>query len=395
MQAIKKNKNFIKELVSLSVRFVKKVCSRLAWGIACLLPIKKNKITVSSYYGGGYGDNPKYIVEQLLKTEKCLKIVWLVKSMEEAKSLPEHVEPCRINTIKSIYHLATAKFWIDNCRKNFHHKRKKQIYIQTWHGFALKRIEKDVQEQLSKGYMRKAVRDSKHIDLLISDSQFMTQIYKNSFWYNGDIVEWGSPRNDLFYGDHENFALKIKQFYNIEKDKKIVLYAPTFRADYSLDAYQLDGRRVCALCQKRFGSDFVLLIRLHPNIVDKCTSIEYHENEIINATFYPDMQELLAGVDIVISDYSSLMFDFALSKKPCFQFATDIEAYKKDRNFYFKIDNLPFPLCKNNDDLEQAILTFDMENYQKSLELFFKEVGMVMDGQASVRCAQWILEKIS
>ena len=135
-------------------------------------------------------------------------------------------------------------------------------------------------------------------------------------------------------------------------------------------------------------------MRLHPNIVDKCSNIKFDNNQIINATFYPDMQELLAGADIVISDYSSLMFDFALSRKPCFQFATDIEQYKMDRNFYFEIDNLPFPLCRSNSELKDTILSFNIESYREKIDAFFAKVGMIEEGNASKNCAKWIIERI-
>ncbi len=391
MRAIK---SVLKKIISVSVCFIQKGIRLLAWWFSILLPVKKNKIIVSSYYGRGYGDNPKYIVEQLLLSNKKLKIIWLLKNMDEAKSLPQGVTPCKNNTIRGIYHLATSKIWIDNCRKSFRYKKKNQIYIQTWHGFALKRIEKDVQDHLGKSYVQGAIKDSRNVDLIISDSRFMTQIYNSSFWYEGEVVEWGSPRNDIFWGDCSEYVSKIKNYYGIGIDKKIILYAPTFRCDHSLDAYNLDCRQVCSLFQQRFGDEFVLLIRLHPNIVDKCSNIKFDNNQIINATFYPDMQELLAGVDVVISDYSSLMFDFALSRKPCFQFATDIEQYKMDRNFYFEIDNLPFPLCRSNSELKDVILSFDIDSYRKGIDAFFVKVGMIEEGNASKNCAKWIIERI-
>ena len=247
---------------------------------------------------------------------------------------------------------------------------------------------------MSKIYVRTAIKDSEKIDVIISDSRFMTELYKRAFWYDGLILEWGSPRNDILIKGDSTILSKVRNYYNIAADKKILLYAPTFRVDHSIEAYGIDYRRVREACQKRFKGEFVVLVRLHPNIVDKCENLLLKEGEIINATHYPDMQELLLAADICISDYSSLMFDFALSKKPCFQFATDIENYKQDRNFYFEIDKLPFMLCKDNDELEKAILLFDEAGYHFNLDMFFKEVGMVMTGEAAASCAEWIIERI-
>lgn len=373
---------------------LKRILRQLWWMICFFLPIQKNKIVISNCYGRGYGDNPKYIVDELLKAKRNLKIVWIIKNIEEVNLLPKDIEICEVNTLKCIHHLSTAKIWIDNFRKFFKYKKKKQIYIQTWHGFALKRIEKDVADHLGEAYVKGAIKDSKYTDIIISDSQFMTSLYQKSFWYDGDVVEWGSPRNDIIIHPREELYKKVRDYFGLSEDKKIVLYAPTFRADHSTEPYNIDYDKLRASCKKRFGKDFVVLVRLHPNIMYKCEFLKFKEGEIVNATHYADMQELLVASDICITDYSSLMFDFALSHKPCFQFATDIESYKKDRNFYFEIDKLPFSVAQNNEELVKNILEFSQEEYEKRLIEFYNKVGMIMDGNASERCAEYILHKI-
>lgn len=374
-------------------RIYKAIIYRLSWFLCGLLPIQKRKIVISSYYGRGYGDNPKYIVEELLRFNKNITIIWLLKNTKEANTLPTNVKYSHIGSFKSIYHLATAKIWIDNCRKTFLFKRQKQYYLQTWHGFALKRIEKDVKEHLGTGYVKNAIKDSKYIDLIVSDSTFMSNVYENSFWYNGEIVEWGQPRNDILLKSEDEISAKVYEHFDLKQESKIILYAPTFRANGALNAYNIDYQGLLKSCEKRFGHKFVVLVRLHPNIAEKCTFLNFEQDKIINASFYPDMQELLAAAEIVISDYSSLMFDFAITKKPCFQFATDIEEYKNDRNFYFPVDSMPFPLCVNNEELQNAIFLFDEQKYKKNLNAFFERVGMVMDGQASKKCTDWIIDK--
>lgn len=353
-----------------------------------LFPVCDRKIVVSSYYGKGYGDNPKYIVDELLKSG-TYKIIWLVKDAGIAKELPETVHPCGIGSLKAMYHYVTAKVWIDNCRKGFYFKRKNQLYIQTWHGFALKRIERDAVDGLADGYASFAARDSALIDVIVSCSKFMTDIYRKSFWYDGRIAEVGAPRNDVILNSDDSVKEKVYSYFNIERTKKIVLYAPTFRKDLSLTAYSIDIERVLKAFQRKTGDDYACLVRLHPNISAKSNAITYNDSKI-NASHYPDMQELLAAADAVISDYSSLMFDFALSGKPCFQFAVDIEDYKNDRNFYFDLSSLPFPLSTNNEELEENILRFDQDAYQMRLNDFFDEVGMVRNGDASRKIAQII-----
>lgn len=375
-------------------RIYKALRRRLVWGFNYLFPIKKNKIVISSYYGRGYGDNPKYIVEELLKRDLDLEIVWLVKDKKEAATLPAGVKPAIYNSCNAVYHLSTAKVWIDNCRKAYLFKKKSQYYMQTWHGFALKRIEKDVADTFPPYYIKEASKDAAGTDVIVSDSRFMTGIYKNSFWYDGEVCEWGSPRNDCIINPVSDNSKKVRAALSIKEDTKTVLYAPTFRADHSTECYALDYGRLISTLEKRFGEKFTVLVRLHPNIVHKCSDIPFSER-VVNATLYPDMQELLEFADIVISDYSSLMFDFSMMFKPCFQFATDIEAYKADRNFYFELDKLPFDLAHNNDELEKALLEFDDGVYRSKLSDFFESVGMIRDGLASKRCADRIIQVIN
>ena len=365
----------------------------LFWCVFRCFPVAENKVVISSYYGRGYGDNPKYITEAIQKENSSIKIIWLIRNDKEKGSLPHGVEMCQWNSIKRIYHLSTANVWIDNCRKSFGFKRKNQLYVQTWHGFALKRIEKDAECNLGRGYLKIAQKDSKYIDYIVSCSQFMTQIYRNSFWYDGPVLEWGAPRNDMLLSDCSAVKNKVYEFYNLDCEIKTVLYAPTFRSDGSMEPYSISYMRLIDACERRFGGKFVVLVRLHPNIAKKSEELgTMYTSNVINATYYPDMQELLGACDIVISDYSSLMFDFALSMKPCFQFATDIDAYKGDRNFYFEITNLPFSLAVNNDELENNIVMFDDAGYRNRLSDFYKSVGMVMNGDASEKCAKLIIE---
>ena len=366
---------------------------RLVCFFCSLLPLDNKKIVAISYSGRGYGDNPKYIVDELLKRDCGLKIVWMLKKDEWSTSLPPEVIPCRISSLKAIYHMCTSKIWLDNCRRTFMVKRKKQFYMQTWHGFALKRIEADAAGSLEDIYIQIAKKDSKHTDLLISDSRFMTSIYKNSFWYSGQVVEWGSPRNDIIILGNEQAKSKVRKHYNLPQDIKIVMYAPTFRANYSLAPYSLDFEKVLRACEEKLGGKFVFFTRLHPNIAKYSKELYGSDDRVIDATYYDDMQELLVASDIVISDYSSLMFDFGLSLKPCFQFATDITEYKSDRNFYFPIDSLPFPLSENNGELIDAINNFNIDEYKLRLNAFYESVGMVRIGNSASKCADFIIEK--
>lgn len=373
---------------------IKKIGTAFAWLFCRLLPINPRKIVVSNYYGRGFGDNPKAIVQELLRRNADVEIVWLTNGEHAAGSLPEGVKACPYDSLRRIYELSTAKVWIDNCRKGARFKKPGQIYLQTWHGFALKRIERDVADKLPDDYPAYAERDSAQTDLIVSCSRFMTEIYRKSFWYNGEILEFGAPRNDLLCSDADRPDQKVRSALGIPDSRRIVLYAPTFRADGSLDAYNLDYARLCKSCEERFGGRFTAAIRLHPNVAKSAGALHYDGEITFNASPYEDMQELLAAADVIITDYSSLMFDFCLTRRPCFQFAIDIEQYRADRNFYFPLDALPFPLATSNDELAEKIAAFDEAEYASKIDGFIREVGLCVDGRGSERCADWILDKM-
>ena len=374
-------------------RIIMAILRRLTLLVCFFLPLDNTKVVFSSYYGKGYGDNPKYITNELLKRNNNYKLVWLVTDEVNPKSFPDGVILAEKNSLKGIYHITTAKIWVDNCRKSYYYKKKNQFYMQTWHGFALKRIEKDVANNLSAGYVNNAIKDSKAIDLIISDSEFMTSIYKSAFWYDGEIVKFGSPRNDIIIqkNNQELCKAKVREYYKIPAESKILLYAPTFRANRSLEPYKIDFDHVSEACREMFSANFVSLVRLHPNISKKSNELNYKWNQnLIDASSFDDMQILLSAADVVITDYSSLMFDFALANKPCFLFATDIEDYKKDRNFYFKFEELPFSISTSNNELVQAISAFEKDTYNQKVDAFFERVGMEREGTASQKCADFI-----
>lgn len=371
-----------------------KAASALLWSAGRVLPIQKKKIVVSNFYGRGYGDNLKPIVEELLRRRTDLDIVWLVADEAAAKSLPAGVRAASYAAKSRIYELCTAKIWLDNNRKGARVKKPGQWYLQTWHGFALKRIERDVENTLPAGYAEYAARDSAQTDLIVSNSALMTKIYRESFWYQGEVEEFGSPRNDVFFASAEGVQEKVRCSLGVPKQCKMVLYAPTFRADGSMDAYCVDHARLRRALEKRFGGEWAVLVRLHPHVMEQAKELRFDGRTVLDATRYDDMQELLAAADAVVSDYSSLMFDFGLTKRPCFQFAADIEVYQKDRNFYFPLNKMPFPCAESNEALEDAVLQWNREEAEHAWAQFCQEFGIREDGQAALRCADWILKKM-
>ena len=374
--------NFLREMIWRSSKFIK---------------VNNNKIVVSCYKGRGYCDNPKYIIEQVLKKDDKVKVVWLVKDKKEAESLPERVVPCYINHLSAIYHYITALIWIDNTRKDIPFRKKdSQFYMQTWHGGgALKKVEKDAEEQLSDVYIEWAKKDSSATDLFIAEGGFYSESYRNAFWYNGVIAEIGLPRYELILEKCHDVVLrkKVHDYFGIGIEQKVVLYAPTFRKGYGFESYNIDHLRLIKTCEKKFGGEFVSFVHLHPNVANKFEELEYDNKKIFNATYYPDMQELIAVADVMISDYSSAIVDFSLSRKPAFRYATDAFSYQNERGGYFDMrTGYPFPISTNNDELEACISDFNEKEYLLELDAYYDKIGININKESSSLCAEMLLD---
>lgn len=379
-------------------RFIKILAEKVAylwflfWHVCFyFFKIKNNKIVVSNYYGKGYGDNPKYIVNTLLKKKLNLDIVWIVDNFDY--ELPKEIRKCKKYSIKSIYEFMTSKIWIDNCRKYYFYnilKKSDTFYIQTWHGgVGLKRCERDVENKLNKNYVLSAKKDSKLVDYFLSCSEWQTRYFKKYFWYKNIILEYGLPRNDIFFYPQVLYKDKIYSFYNIKKDIKIVLVAPTFRNNQKVDEI-IDFKKLQKSLEKKFDSEWVILLRLHPNIRD--ISVNLPKN-VLNVSQYEDIQELLCASDILITDYSSIMFDMLLLGKPVFIYAKDISDYANERNFTFEFSKLPFSIASNDIQLSNNINDFNKIIYDDNILSFKNKLGLYDDGHASEKVCE-LIEKI-
>ena len=360
-----------------------------------VFPIKNNKIVFSNFSGKGYGDNAKYIAEELmLENPSNYDLVWLCD--KENELFPDGIRIVKRLSIRSIYEQCTSKIWIDNRRKPIYvRKRRDQFYIQTWHGMtALKRVEKDAEGSLPKLYIKAAKNDSKMANLFLAASQFDLSLFRNSFWYSGEILKCGYPRHDILF---ENSALKkkqIKQSLGINPEYKIVLYAPTFRRmedGSELELYDIGWNDLLKAFNDRFEDVWIGAMRLHPNISQFASKLDI-PNTVINVTDYPDMQELLLISDCVISDYSSALIEHAMTGKMCYIFAVDITKYSEDRGFYFDFNELPFSVAKTKEELIENIWAFDEKDYEKKIYGFYhNRYGLFEGGSA----AKQVVERLN
>ena len=361
------------------------------------LPIKKNKIVFSSSKGKrGYNCNPKYIAEEILKQKLPYELVWLVNKNDKEidySEFPKNIRLVDYRSKNALKELATAKVWVDNQAKLYHTergltKKKGQIYIQTWHGaMGIKKIGENSTVDASNTKVYDAHKEATLIDYLTSNSLFETNIFKMRFWNNGKILEIGHPRNDIFFTENPKIKQKVFQYLGLKDDCKIILYAPTFRNKSDVNPYDMDYLRIVDEIEKLYNCKAVMLTRLHHEM--KNLDIP-KSDKIIDVTKYGDIQELMYAADFMISDYSSCIFDFMLSKKPCFIYARDIKHYSETQGFYYPLETTPFPIARSNDEFISNLHKFDYESYKTAVNKFLKENKCCENGTATKEVVELI-----
>lgn len=358
-----------------------------------LLPVKKGRIVAENFFGKGYGDNPKYIYDELLINPE-LELVWLIKKNTDTE-FPVGVNVVKRGTLKELYYLATAQVWIDNSRKHYGiRKRKGQMYIQTWHGgIALKKIEKDVENSLPLTYIKAAKHDSDMIDILLSGSEYFTEIFRHCFWYKGEIYNSGLPRTDIFFKNPAEHIRNVYQYYNLSNSTKLVLYAPTFRDGGDLSAYDMDYNLLLNYLTEFWQGEWKLIIRLHPNISKSKNLIKF-SSSIIDGTDYPDINHLILASDLLITDYSSCMFDAVYAQKRVIIYASDQQKYFSTRGTYFNYSDLPFPVAENMNELGEKIRAYKDLDMQKEYKQFLEKICSVEDGNASKKVAKRVIDYV-
>jgi len=356
-------------------------------------PIKSYKIIFCNRHGNGYGDSPKYIAEEIIRRGLNYDMVWLLKrEYIEEKTFPTQIRVVEYGTLESLMEILTAKIIINNDTGDYFNtiKRKNQIFFQTWHaGIALKKVGLDT-PQSSKS-IELLLSEVVKYDYMVSNSLFCTNMYRRAFSYKGNILEFGTPRSDILFNINmiEKSSKKVKAFYQINNDYKILIYAPTFRKNRRMDVYNLDYNKLRIILKEKFGGEWKVIVRFHPYISSYSRLVEYSE-DIINASDYDDVYELISAGDILITDYSSLMFEFSFMKKPVFLYTPDLEEYLVEQGVYFQIKDLPYKLGTTNEELFSNMRKFDNKTYEREIDILFNKLGLYENGEASKKIVDFI-----
>lgn len=405
-------------------RKLKAFGNSLCFYICRIFPIKKNLISVCTFEGkGGFGCNPKYIVQELHKRNPEYQFVWFVNDM--VKEFPDYIKKVPNTLWSRAYWLSRSKIWIDNYRKPLGTKKRKgQYYLNTNHyTLAIKSVGLWRGAGFSKMAYLVSKNDSDMIDDLIIDSKFCEEMCPKGLVYNGTYLKTGAPRCDVLYGDRSEYKKRFREKHGLPENAKVVMFAPTFREGakdgkrsvYS-EVWSIDLERLLKNLRKKFGGEWYVCIRVHPQLAPAFQGYSNPgiQDRLIDESQADDMYEILAGMDAFVTDYSSACFEAGFAHMPVFIYADDIKQYEKDRGslfWNFTTDSLnhvtinkemfpdmdvvfPFSIATNNDGLEKEILDFDIGNYDKKLNAFHVEMELVFDGKASQKVVETI-EKIN
>lgn len=413
-----------KEIKYIKKRKRKAIRESLCFYLCRIFPVKRNLISVCTFEGkGGFGCNPKPLVEELHRQNSQLQFVWFVNDM--TKVFPDYIRKVPNTLWSRAYWLSRSKIWIDNYRKPYGtRKRKNQYYLNVNHytvGIKCTGLLR------GKGFSEMAYlvskNDSDMIDDLVIDSVWCEQCFDKALVYEGAYLKTGAPRCDVLYGDRSGQKQLFRKRHGLPQEAKVVMFAPTFREGakdgkrsvYS-EAWSINFKRLLGNLEKKFGGTWYICIRVHPQLAPGFQKYQNQEiqERLIDESQADDMYEILAAMDAYITDYSSACFEAGFAHIPVFLYADDVQKYASDRGalmwnlatdprdnignnkeIFPKLDlKFPFTLANNNEELEEDILSFSLQNYDAKLDEFHGKIGLVFDGDATQSIAYKITKYI-
>lgn len=382
-------------------KFIKRIVLILYHLEIKFLKIKDNVILFESSGGRNYTGNPKAIYEKMVELglDKKYKLIW---SFEDTNiGIIGNAKKIKKSRLKYFYYMAISKVWIfDSRQPKYAIKRKECKYIQTWHGTPLKKLALDMDKVNMGGsiniesYHKNFYNSTRDWDYLISQNEFSTEIFKRCFAFDKQMLEIGYPRNDILINDNNIKNIeRIKQKLNLPQNKKIILYAPTWRDNefYKKGVYKFVTKLDYQKMYDSLSDEYILLLKYHYLVKDKIDTKKYN-GFIYKCNEKIDISELYLISDILVTDYSSVMFDYSLLKRPMFFFAYDLEEYKNNlRGFYFDfIKEVPGPISVVTDELINDIKNYDENKWKVKKERFYKKFNSKDNGMASQKICDLI-----
>jgi CDP-glycerol glycerophosphotransferase len=361
-----------------------------------IFPIKKNRIIFISYAGVNINCNPKYIYKYMQNTNLTCEYIWVAEKFDEFSTNKSNTKFVVNKSFYYYYYALTSAVYITNDGLSavlpF---RKKQTIINTWHGggnYKSSGMGGNSQINLSDQYSISKM--AKSLTWFISSSKvFSVNMEKFYLIPENKILSIGMPRNDQFFSISKDDKIKreVRKKFNIDDRCGIVLYTPTFRGSASgneENGFDINIDKLKKSLEDRFRKPFKIVYRMH-HAAERPTV----NDDVIDGSDYIDSQHLLQAADILISDYSSILWDFSLTMKPSFIFAPDLGKYTtEDRGFTSEISSWPFPVAENNQELAHNISCFDDQDYQKMITKHHQNLGSFETGSATKKICTLITE---
>ncbi|WP_125583677.1 CDP-glycerol glycerophosphotransferase family protein [Levilactobacillus cerevisiae] len=369
-------------------------------------PFDQTTLIFESFGGRQVSDSPYAIYRLFVQLYPGFNFVWSIDRSQK-KFCKENGIPFVIRrTSKWVRTLEKSSFWISNARfPSWVRKPNYVTYIQTWHGTPLKKLGLDIENVSMPGtttakYHANFVREANRWDALVSPNDYSTRIFRSAFGFNNQILKVGYPRNDELINSTPDDVVALKEQLGIPVDKKVVLYAPTYRDNqfaekgkYTFELpFSLDDFR------KRFGQDAVLVLRMH-YLISNALDISGYEGVVFDLSNHPDISELYLISDMLITDYSSVFFDFAYLKRPILFYPYDYHMYKDElRGFYLDYEkDLPGEIAHDEHQLldlvEAKLKTPDMSGDTKFMD-FYRRFCAIDDGLSSLKIVNYVLQQI-
>ncbi|WP_251020098.1 CDP-glycerol glycerophosphotransferase family protein [Streptomyces sp. ISL-98] len=361
------------------------------------LPLRE-AVLYNSFGGKQFSDSPRAVYQELVRRGADVEHIAVVADQQAV--LPAGVRGVAWGSQEWYEALARSRYVVTNVGINdWFTRREGQIVVQTWHGTPLKRIGADLlgTPKANLAYIASLPQRSRQFSMFVSPNAFTTPIMTHAFQLKCEVLEAGYPRNDVFHAeDRVKAAARVREQLGIPDGKKVVLYAPTWRDDqrYGGKRFKLDQQVDLTAAEKALGDDHVFLYRKHNKVLDSIPGAG--QGFVYDVAAYPDIADLYLIADVLITDYSSVLFDFAHSGRPMLFFTYDLEHYRDTlRGFYFDFtERAPGPLLKTSEDLVDAIRNIDSVSaeYKEKYERFVKDFCEPSDGRAAARVVDRMLE---
>lgn len=372
------------------------------------IPTHRKSLLFIAYHGRGYLCNPKAIHEYMSQCEsyRDYQFIWALKKGHDVE-IP-NAKVIRYNSLQFFYYLGRSKYWIFNCKMPAYLKKKKnQIYLQTWHGTPLKRLAHDInigsnatfyRSQVTKDQMTKSYDiDRQKYDYFLSPSSFATEKFMSSFkLMPNQILEVGYPRNDFLTNITEEQIQQLKEKYNIPQDKKVILYAPTWRDNsYNHKGYTYEIQVDFEYWKVKLQADYIVLFKPHYLI-----SNQYADCGLNDFLYFikedTDINELYVISDVLVTDYSSVFFDFAILRRPILFYMYDLEEYQENiRGFYLEVPtDLPGKVVTEENELIHHLENLEIyfDQYINQLKTFNQVYNSHQDGICAKRVVETVID---